>query len=302
MADAKSSKPKAVDLGPTIVLDEERCVLCLRCVRFDDMITGERSRAPRTAARTTIIATATGEPYHSRFQRQRHRAVPGRRPDLEDLSLQIAPVGQHRTQRPARSAAVGCQMHVDVRVRPLQRTMSVPEDDRDLRRLAVRPRPVQRRLSARRTPADAAALSQERRVGRRSAGTTRSTLWAGALRAAIASTGRRFGRRDRRRPAAQRRSVLAAARPPRAGRRESRLAQRAVSIAPIPATPAARTSISSMRRHHQLRTVGRPAGAGARSAHSQGGRAQRRDADRGRRSDGFRRRCPACARRRSPMR
>src|SRR6202043_959201 len=43
LADAKSSKPKAVDLGPTIVLDEERCVLCLRCVRFDEIITGERA-------------------------------------------------------------------------------------------------------------------------------------------------------------------------------------------------------------------------------------------------------------------
>ena len=42
-AEAKSSKPKAVDLGPTIVLDEERCIVCQRCVRFDDIITRERS-------------------------------------------------------------------------------------------------------------------------------------------------------------------------------------------------------------------------------------------------------------------
>jgi NADH-quinone oxidoreductase subunit G len=34
VVEGKESKPKAVDLGPTIVLDEERCIVCQRCVRF----------------------------------------------------------------------------------------------------------------------------------------------------------------------------------------------------------------------------------------------------------------------------
>lgn len=33
-AEVKVHKPKAVDLGPRIVLDDERCVLCTRCIRF----------------------------------------------------------------------------------------------------------------------------------------------------------------------------------------------------------------------------------------------------------------------------
>jgi NADH-quinone oxidoreductase subunit G len=32
--EAKVHKPKAVDLGPRIVLDDERCILCTRCIRF----------------------------------------------------------------------------------------------------------------------------------------------------------------------------------------------------------------------------------------------------------------------------
>ncbi|MBI2928293.1 MAG: molybdopterin-dependent oxidoreductase [Verrucomicrobia bacterium] len=32
--ETKVHKPKAVDLGPRIVLDDERCILCTRCVRF----------------------------------------------------------------------------------------------------------------------------------------------------------------------------------------------------------------------------------------------------------------------------
>src|SRR5262245_54660378 len=43
MADEKVHKPKAVPLGPHVMLDAERCILCSRCVRFCDEIsqTGE---------------------------------------------------------------------------------------------------------------------------------------------------------------------------------------------------------------------------------------------------------------------
>jgi len=35
----KVKKPKAVPIGPTVMLDAERCILCSRCVRFADEIT-----------------------------------------------------------------------------------------------------------------------------------------------------------------------------------------------------------------------------------------------------------------------
>jgi len=40
MVDEKVHKPKAVPLGPHVILDVERCILCSRCVRFCDEITG----------------------------------------------------------------------------------------------------------------------------------------------------------------------------------------------------------------------------------------------------------------------
>ena len=40
MTDEKVHKPKAVPLGPHVILDAERCILCSRCVRFCDEITG----------------------------------------------------------------------------------------------------------------------------------------------------------------------------------------------------------------------------------------------------------------------
>jgi NADH-quinone oxidoreductase subunit G len=40
MIDDKVHKPKAVPIGPHVILDAERCILCSRCVRFCDAITG----------------------------------------------------------------------------------------------------------------------------------------------------------------------------------------------------------------------------------------------------------------------
>jgi NADH-quinone oxidoreductase subunit G len=39
MRDGKVHKPKAVPIGPHVMLDAERCILCSRCVRFCDEIT-----------------------------------------------------------------------------------------------------------------------------------------------------------------------------------------------------------------------------------------------------------------------
>ncbi|HXE42100.1 MAG TPA: molybdopterin-dependent oxidoreductase, partial [Candidatus Baltobacteraceae bacterium] len=37
----KVHKPKTVDLGPRIVLDDERCILCTRCIRFTKDVVGD---------------------------------------------------------------------------------------------------------------------------------------------------------------------------------------------------------------------------------------------------------------------
>src|SRR5258705_9338924 len=39
MVDEKVHKPKAVPLGPHVILDAERCILCSRCVRYCDEVT-----------------------------------------------------------------------------------------------------------------------------------------------------------------------------------------------------------------------------------------------------------------------
>lgn len=129
LADVKSSKPKAVDLGPTIVLDEERCILCLRCVRFDEIITGEQSLRTDDRGAHAIIATATGEPYHSDFSGNVTELCPVGALTSKTYRFKSRPWDNHRTTTTCMQCSVGCQMHVDARVSTVQRTMSVPEDD-----------------------------------------------------------------------------------------------------------------------------------------------------------------------------
>jgi NADH-quinone oxidoreductase subunit G len=129
LADAKSSKPKAVDLGPTIVLDEERCILCLRCVRFDEIVTGEQSLRTDDRGAHAIIATATGEAYRSDFSGNVTELCPVGALTSKTYRFKSRPWDNQRTTTTCMQCSVGCQMHVDARVSTVQRTMSVPEDD-----------------------------------------------------------------------------------------------------------------------------------------------------------------------------
>jgi len=127
--DPKVSKPKAVDLGPTIVLDEERCVVCQRCVRFDDMIVGERKLVLKDRGVRNIIATANGEPYRHNFTGNVTELCPVGALTSKTYRFKSRPWDLRRTGTTCTQCPVGCRMHVDVRVGVVQRTMSVEDDD-----------------------------------------------------------------------------------------------------------------------------------------------------------------------------
>ncbi|HET7815495.1 MAG TPA: molybdopterin-dependent oxidoreductase [Candidatus Baltobacteraceae bacterium] len=127
--DPKVPKPKAVDLGPTIVLDEERCVVCQRCVRFDDIIVGERELVLKDRGVRNIIATATGEPYRHNFTGNVTELCPVGALTSKTYRFKSRPWDLARTTTSCTQCSVGCQMHVDARVGKVMRTMSVEADD-----------------------------------------------------------------------------------------------------------------------------------------------------------------------------
>ena len=56
----KVHKPKAVDLGPRIVLDDERCILCTRCVRFMREIVGDPQLVIANRGNHAVLTVAPG--------------------------------------------------------------------------------------------------------------------------------------------------------------------------------------------------------------------------------------------------
>jgi NADH-quinone oxidoreductase subunit G len=56
----KVEKAKVVDLGPTIVLDQERCILCSRCIRTCDVVAGEHQLEFAHRGDHEVLTTAPG--------------------------------------------------------------------------------------------------------------------------------------------------------------------------------------------------------------------------------------------------
>ena len=113
--EAKRVFKKPIPLSPLIALDRERCVLCTRCTRFCDQISGDRFIELFERGAGERVAIAAGEDFQSPFSGN---------------TVQICPVGA-LTSVPYRFAArpfdltygesgcphcsAGCNLRVDVR-------------------------------------------------------------------------------------------------------------------------------------------------------------------------------------------
>ncbi len=63
----KRHKGKAIALGPAVVLDQERCVLCQRCVRFCEEVLDEHPLGVFQRGAQSRIGTLAGRPFDSPF-------------------------------------------------------------------------------------------------------------------------------------------------------------------------------------------------------------------------------------------
>jgi NADH-quinone oxidoreductase subunit G len=67
MAEPKVKKHKVVDLGPTVVLDSERCILCSRCTRFTDEVTKTHELGIFNRGDRSEIGTVEGKPLDNNY-------------------------------------------------------------------------------------------------------------------------------------------------------------------------------------------------------------------------------------------
>ena len=61
MSQDKVLKPKALDIGDTLILDTERCILCSRCVRFEDEVTKTSALGIFNRGDKAVIGTNPGK-------------------------------------------------------------------------------------------------------------------------------------------------------------------------------------------------------------------------------------------------
>jgi len=67
MAEPKVKKHKVVDLGPTVMLDSERCILCSRCVRFTEEVSKTNELGIFNRGDRSEIGTVQGKPLDNNY-------------------------------------------------------------------------------------------------------------------------------------------------------------------------------------------------------------------------------------------
>src|SRR5947208_1799549 len=103
----KRHKEKALPLGPNIVLDRERCIMCYRCVRFHQELPGDEALAAVDRGAESEIATLDGEPYDSLFAGNTIELCPVGAMTSRQYRFKARPVDLVRTTSICSGCAVG---------------------------------------------------------------------------------------------------------------------------------------------------------------------------------------------------
>ena len=172
---------KPIALSPLIAIDRERCILCYRCVRFSQEVAEDYQLIFAERGAHTFVSTYDGHPYVAPFSRQHHRAVPGRRADLDVLPLPRPPVGHRGRRRRLHAVPLPVQRRVH-RARRARHARARPRPRRGRRRLAVRQGPLRLPGHARRRAHHAARWSATAASCARCPGSARSRRRPGLRR------------------------------------------------------------------------------------------------------------------------
>jgi NADH-quinone oxidoreductase subunit G len=124
LTEPKLHKPKMVDLGPTIVLDEERCILCRRCTRFDDEIAQERNLIVDDRGYGSLIATRHGGAYTSYFSGNTTEICPVGALTSKAYRFRSRPWDLGHTDSVCTQCSVGCNFRIDTRFGRIMRTFT----------------------------------------------------------------------------------------------------------------------------------------------------------------------------------
>jgi NADH-quinone oxidoreductase subunit G len=106
---------KAVVLSDRIELDQERCILCWRCTRYYDEITGEKELVLQERGVHTLVNTFDGGPLRSDFQGNLPEICPVGALTHRQYRFKARPWDLQRTKSVCPECSYGCNINVDTR-------------------------------------------------------------------------------------------------------------------------------------------------------------------------------------------
>jgi NADH-quinone oxidoreductase subunit G len=119
--EAKVHKPKAVDLGPRIMLDAERCILCTRCIRFTKDIAGDDALGIVNRGSYNTIATFPGMPFDNNYTLNTVDICPVGALTSKDFRFKMRVWFLKETKSVCTSCATGCNTLIGSREEKMQR-------------------------------------------------------------------------------------------------------------------------------------------------------------------------------------
>ena len=111
----KVHKPKRVDLGPRIVLDDERCILCTRCIRFTKDIVGDDALGIVNRGSYNTITAYPGKQFDNNYTLNTVDICPVGALTSKDFRFQMRVWFLKETKSICTSCATGCSIVIGSR-------------------------------------------------------------------------------------------------------------------------------------------------------------------------------------------
>ncbi len=111
----KVHKPKQVDLGPRIMLDDERCILCSRCIRFSKDIANDDALGFARRGSHSILTAYPGRAFDNNYTLNTVDLCPVGALTSKDFRFQMRVWFLKETRSVCTSCATGCNIIIGSR-------------------------------------------------------------------------------------------------------------------------------------------------------------------------------------------
>jgi len=119
--EAKVHKPKRVDLGPRIVLDDERCILCTRCIRFTKDVVGDDALGIVNRGSYNTLTAYPGKTFDNNYTLNTVDICPVGALTSKDFRFQMRVWFLKETKSLCTSCATGCSIIIGSREEKIYR-------------------------------------------------------------------------------------------------------------------------------------------------------------------------------------